>query len=107
MWLLFDLISGVVNITALNIIGGSTAADILDENTKIYYDYYTIIVLLISWLRFFSYFLVIEKIAKISITLIRMLKEMASFSLVLFLYLILATSIFSTFFRNAGTPDAV
>jgi hypothetical protein len=107
IWLLFDVLSGVVNIAALNIIGSSTPKDILNEDTKVLYDYYTIIVLLISWLRFFSYFLVFDKISKISITLIRMVREMISFSVVLLLYLILVTSIFTTLFRNAGTEDAL
>ena len=50
-----------MNIIAFNVVGKSTADDILNENTKHLYDYYMIIVLLISWVRFFSYFLVINR----------------------------------------------
>lgn len=63
-----------------------------------------IIVLLISWLRFFSYFLVINRISKITITLFRMLFDSLSFLLILLAYMLLATTIFATLFRNVTYP---
>jgi hypothetical protein len=74
IWLLFDLLAGGVNILAFNIVGSSSAESILDMQTKRFYDYYMIMVLIISWLRFFSYFLVVSKISKITLTLFMMLR---------------------------------
>ena len=66
-----------------------------------------IIVLIISWLRFFSYFLVLQHISKITLTLFMMLKETAYFMLILGCYLILMTTVFATLFRDCDTPDAI
>ena len=107
IWLFFDLISGAVNIAAFNIIGNATPEKILDvDSAKRWYDYYMIIVLVISWLRFFSYFLVIKSVSKVTITLFYMLYETVSFMVILVSYLILMTTVFATMFRDVGTPDA-
>lgn len=106
-WLIFDLISGAVNIAAFNIIGNATPEKLLDINgAKRWYDYYMIVVLVISWLRFFSYFLIITSVAKVTITLFYMLYECVSFMVILTSYLILMTTVFTTMFRDATTPDA-
>jgi hypothetical protein len=65
-----------------------------------------IVVLIISWIRFFSYFLVINTISKVTLTLFMMLKEASIFLLILGCYLVLMTTIFATLFRDASTPDA-
>jgi hypothetical protein len=107
IWLFFDIISGAVNIAAFNIIGGATPDEILDINgIKRYYDYYMILVLVISWLRFFSYFLVIKSVSKVTITLFYMLYETVSFLVILSFYLILMTTVFATMFRDVPTDDA-
>ena len=105
--MVFDLVSGTVNIAAFNLIGNSTPYEMIDENTKRYYDYYMICVLIISWLRFFSYFLVINSISKVTLTLFMMVKEMMYFLFVLCCYLVLMTTIFATLFRDTNTPDGL
>lgn len=65
-----------------------------------------IIVLVISWLRFFSYFLVVNIISKVTLTLFMMLKETLNFMFILGCYLVLMTTIFATLFRDAQTDDA-
>lgn len=64
------------------------------------------IVLIISWLRFFSYFLVINLISRLTITFIRMLKEAFPFIIIIACYMILMTTVFSTLF-NSANPDEV
>ena len=66
-----------------------------------------ILVLIISWLRFFSYFLVITHISKITLTLFMMLKETLYFMLVLGSYMLLMATVFATLFRDCTTPDAI
>lgn len=65
-----------------------------------------ILVLMISWLRYFSYFLVIRLISKLTITLFSMIKETVSFLIILSCYLILLTTVFATLFRDVETDDA-
>lgn len=65
-----------------------------------------IVVLVCAWLRFFSYFLVITSISKVTITLFKMLWETISFLIILVCYLLLMTTIFATLFRNTDTDDA-
>ena len=64
-----------------------------------------IIALIIAWLRFFSYFLVINNISKVTLTLFMMLKEALNFLIVLGLYLVLMTTVFATMFRDCNTAD--
>ena len=106
LWLLFDLLACVVNLVTFNIIASSSPETMLVEEKKRFYDYYMIVVLIISWLRFFSYFLVINRISKVTLTLIMMLKETLNFLLILGCYLILMTTIFATLFRDCQTEDA-
>ena len=105
IWMLFDIISGAVNIAAFNLIGSSTPDDILNKSHKYFLDYYMIVVLLISWLRFFSYFLVINTIAKLTITLFRMVWETLNFIFIVICYLMLMTTVFAILFRNANPED--
>jgi hypothetical protein len=107
LWLMFDILAGGVNILAFNIVGNSSPESILIVQTKRFYDYYMIMVLIISWLRFFSYFLVISKISKITLTLFMMLKETINFMLILGCYMILMTTVFATLFRDTETEDAL
>lgn len=62
-----------------------------------------ILVLIVSWVRFFSYFLVINIIAKLTITLLKMLADTLNFIIIVVCYFMLATTIFTTLFRNANT----
>lgn len=102
----FDFAAGIINITAFNIVGNASAESMLDINKKRNLDYYMIIVLVISWLRFFSYFLVIRKVSKLTITLFSMLKEVLPFMIILTCYSVCTTTIFATLFRDVVTDDA-
>jgi hypothetical protein len=65
-----------------------------------------IVVLIVSWLRFFSYFLVIRNVSKITLTLFMMLKEAMNFMLIIACYFIIMTTVFATLFKDADTDDA-
>ena len=58
-WTMIDLVTASCNIVAFNVIGGATVENIIDNDSKQQLDYYVIVVLLVSWLRFFSLFLII------------------------------------------------
>ena len=59
LWTTIDAVSSILNILAFNIIGKAKPEDIIDYQRKASLDYYVIAVLILSWIRFFSYFLVI------------------------------------------------
>lgn len=61
-------------------------------------DYYVICVTLVSWMRFFSFFLVIRIISKLLHTLIRMLKDTIGFMFIICCYLIVMATVFTTLF---------
>ena len=75
LWLFFDIIAGTVNIGAFELIGSASAEKIYDSDQKRVMDYYILVVLLLSWVRFFSYFLVFDTIGELTITLLRMVQE--------------------------------
>jgi hypothetical protein len=60
-----------------------------------------IAVVIVSWLRFFGYFLVIRAISKLLSTLIKMIFDALSFILIVSSYLLLMATIFTTLFGNA------
>lgn len=64
------------------------------------------VILIISWIRFFSYFLVINLISKLAITFFRMLKEAVPFIIIVCCYMILMTTVFTTMF-NSANPEEV
>ena len=99
-----ELLSGFVNIAAFNIIGNAHPDDIHNDSKKKFYDYYMIGTLVVSWIRFFSYFLVIQHIAKITLTLFRMIFETMYFLLITVCYLMLMTTVFCILFRDVN-PD--
>lgn len=107
LWLYFDLISGLVTIVAFNVVGSSEPEKILNVYGKRAFDYYMILVLMVSWLRFFSYFLVISHISKITLTLFMMLFETIYFLLILSCYMVLMATVFATLFRDTETEDAI
>lgn len=107
LWLYFDIACGIINLVVFNSIGNSAPERFLNPLDNRTLDYYMIVVLIISWLRFFSYFLVMTHISKITLTLFMMLRETLYFLLVLGSYMLLMTTVFATLFRDCRTPDAV
>lgn len=73
IWLVADVVAGITNIVAFQVIGNAAPEDILDEQSKWYLDYFMIGVLTISWLRFFSYFLVITSISRIAMSMLEII----------------------------------
>eukprot|EP00347_Sterkiella_histriomuscorum_P009391 403341390 len=106
LWIIFDLAAGIANIFAFNIIGNSPPEAFLDQQQKWTLDYYMNAILIISWLRYFSYFMIISPIAKVTLTLFKMLFETISFFIIAICYLCLMTTIFIMLFKDAGTEDA-
>ena len=85
-------------------IGKTKPESILDPAQKQTLDYYVITVVIVSWLRFFAYFLVIRSISKFLNTLIKMIYDAVSFVLIMTSYLLLMGTVFTTLFSKP-LPD--
>jgi hypothetical protein len=59
-WTVLDSLSAFLNIAAVEIISKIDPSKLLNPTTKSAIDYFMIVVLCISWIRFFLYFLVIR-----------------------------------------------
>jgi len=68
-WTMIDMVSCLSNIYSFNIIGNASVETFMDNEQKQILDYYVIAVTIFSWIRFFSYFLVIREISKLIMTL--------------------------------------
>lgn len=106
-WTLIDFASSFFNIICFNVIGKTTPDVIVDPLQKQKLDYYVIAVVIVSWLRFFGYFLVVRSVSKLLNTLLRMVRDCISFLLLLGSYLLLAATIFTTLFQSDPTLDYV
>lgn len=97
-WAIIDGISAVLNIGAVELIKNVPPDYYLIPHIKDLIDYFVLLVLVISWLRFFTYFLVIREISKLILTLIAMVGDAASFFFILVCYMLIMASIFETLF---------
>ena len=59
-WSQMDLVTSMFNIVCFNVIGKTQPETILDLTKKATLVYYVIAVVIVSWMRFFSYFLIIK-----------------------------------------------
>jgi hypothetical protein len=98
IWLIADVLAGITNITAFNVIGKADPEDFLSEDTKWVLDYFMIGVLIISWLRFFSYFLVITSISRITMSMLEIINQTIAFMMIFGCYFALMITIFATLF---------
>jgi hypothetical protein len=105
LWAFFDLFCGFANCAAFNYIGNAKIEKFHNQEAKYQLDYVMIFILVLAWIRFFSYFLVINSIGKLTITLFFMIKETMIFLIVLLSYLIIMTTIFAICFNNANPVD--
>jgi hypothetical protein len=92
-WTIIDMCCSFLNIICFNIIGKTKPDQILDVLQKQKLDYYVIAVVVISWGRFFAYFLMIRKISKLIMTLVRMLIDTIAFIFIISCYLLLSSTI--------------
>lgn len=101
-WTILDIVSGFISVVCFNYTGRLTADMIIDKTQKQTVDSYVAIVVVISWIRYFGYFLVIKSVSKLINTLVKMLKDTISFMFIMISYMLLVSSIFSTLFQEAS-----
>jgi len=105
-WTLFDNLNAFLNMAAVYLIKNVTPRVYLSENPyplfKDGIDYFMIMVLCVSWMRFFLYFLVIRKISKLLLTLTSMIKDTMYFMLIVFCFILIMTSVFTTLYQDTN-----
>ena len=98
IWIIMDILGAILNLICFNFIGNVTKEQIKSSISKQTLDYYVIVVVVLSWLRFFSYFLVVRPISLLLNTLIKMLLNMVSFIFIITCFMLISGSIFTTLF---------
>jgi len=83
IWIIIDTITGLLYITSIFVISNLDADTFLDTKKKDYVDYFVLLVLLASWVRFFSFFLIIRDISKLLLTLVAMVTDTLAFIVII------------------------
>jgi hypothetical protein len=97
-WTTIDIVNALCNIVCFNVTGSMTPDTIIVKTRKQNIDFYVIAVVILSWFRFFSFFLIIKTISKLLMTLIQMIRDTLSFIFIVFCFLLISASIFTTIF---------
>lgn len=97
-WCLIDTINGVLNIIAVYIIAGIDPDKYINPKNKDNIDYFMILVLCVSWIRLFSYFLVVRNVSKLLLTLLAMVADTLSFLFIVCCFILIMASIFTTLY---------
>ena len=93
-----DTVSAILNIAAVALISYIKPSDLLDAFKKDMVDYFMILVLCVSWLRFFVYFLVVRSISKLLLTLVAMIGDTLAFMFIVVCFIAIMASIFTTLY---------
>lgn len=65
-------------------------------------DYFMVLVLVVTWLRFFVYFLVVRKISKLILTLVAMIGDTLSFLFLVCCFILITASVFTTLYQESS-----
>ena len=98
-WTVLDTVSALLNVVAVVLIK-QLDPNIFLTSKKEFVDYYMLLVLIVSWLRFFSYFLVWRAISKLLLTLIRMLGDTLVFLFLVSCFILIMSSVFATLYQD-------
>lgn len=97
---MLDFANSITNSVCFSLFSNVTAEDLNNETTKRYYDIAQIFMVLVSWSRFMSFFLVIQSISILLMTLIKMITDAMTFLFITMCYLIMMTPIFTLLFQE-------
>jgi len=101
-WTIMDFLCAVFNIAAVLLIMYLDPEVYLDPDTKDMVDYFMIFVLCLTWLRFFTYFLVVKLISQLLLTLLTMIWDTLSFMFLVGCFILIMASIYTTLFQNVN-----
>lgn len=97
-----DTFSAILNIAAVLIITNIDPESLLEPLTKDIVDYFMILVLVVSWLRFFTYFLVVRPISRLILTLVAMIGDTVGFIFIVSCFILIMASLFTTLYQDTN-----
>lgn len=97
-WTLVDLANAITNMLVFTVLNSLEASVYLDNTYKDMIDYGFLAILVASWMRFISFFLVVESVSILILTLIKMFADAKTFIIITLLYFLVAMSIFRALF---------
>lgn len=101
-WCLMDALNATLNIIAFEVVVNVPQWTLEETNAKYLLDYLMIAVLILSWLRFFIYFLLVREISKMLLTIYEMLADTLSFVFIVVCYLLIVASVFTTLYQDVN-----
>lgn len=101
-WTIMDTFSAILNIAAVLIITNIDPESLLEPLTKDIVDYFMILVLVVSWLRFFTYFLVVRPISRLILTLVAMIGDTVGFIFIVSCFILIMASLFTTLYQDTN-----
>lgn len=104
LWAIIDILAAVSNFTILLLNNYLTPESIRDTEQKRISDYQQIVVMVITWFRFFGLFLLIPKVSKLLLTLLRMVMDTISFTFIIVCFTLIMATAFTIRFAEAD-PD--
>lgn len=102
MWILVDLMTAVINFIGFLICLTLVAVDIINIDTKHNIDCFMAFVIAITWIRFFFYFLLVQQISRMVMTLAKILKHTGAFLFIICSYIVLAGIVFNLSFSDVA-----
>lgn len=104
-WTLIDLFISAFNITLYNFINHCQWERFTNADDRLAIDISVIVIMVLAWIRFFSYFLVLKPIAKLVFTLYRMALHILTFMFIFMCYIVMASIIFTMVFGNVAPEE--
>ena len=102
-WAFMDALNALLTIASFEVVLNVPLSLLMNTTTKYRLDYLIIAVLIVSWLRFFVYFLLVEEISKMLLTIQEMLTDTLSFVFIVVCYLLIVGSVFTTLYQDVNT----
>ena len=99
-WTIMDAFMAVMYIIAVNLVASFDYKFFMDKYAKDNLDNFMVVIMVISWARFFFYFLMIKEISKLLLTIVAMIGSTFSFLIFLGCYFLLMASIFTTLYQD-------
>jgi hypothetical protein len=99
-WTMVDLFNAITNMTVFTTLNLCEAEIYLDKAYKDMIDMAFIAMICASWLRFGSFFLVVESFSILILTLFKMFADAKTFLIITLLYFLVAMSIFRALFQE-------
>lgn len=79
---------------------GLSAEEVVVSSEKSKFDYAIVFIVVITWFRFFNYFLLANRLARLIVTLYQMVIDTMSFTFLIILVLIISATAFTTRFAS-------